>query len=150
MFNECQDSYAHCIIIIQTWHLQVLCGRGNNLHEVENCYGDHFLVSMPTKFRRNIWIKRGKHSTHYWRFIITTSGDYIVVESIPEGDKVKAEIVHILYPRQVKNLKEQGKWYAVTSTWKVVVTLHNTIYVLYVLLLHDDIINATQCEGNMS
>ena len=37
-------------------------------------------------------------------------GDYIVVEPIPEGDKVKAEIVHILYPKQIKTLKEESNW----------------------------------------
>ena len=38
---------------------KVVCGRGNNLHEVESTTGVKFLVSMPTKFRRNVWIKRG-------------------------------------------------------------------------------------------
>ena len=41
-----------------------------------------YLVSMPNKFRKNVWIKRG---------------DYCIVEPIEEGDKVKAEIVRILY-----------------------------------------------------
>ena len=36
---------------------------------------------MPTKFRKNVWIKRG---------------DFVMVQPIDEGDKVKAEIVHIL------------------------------------------------------
>ena len=36
---------------------------------------------MPTKFRKNVWIKRG---------------DYVLVQPIEEGDKVKAEIVQIL------------------------------------------------------
>lgn len=40
--------------------VQVLGGRGNNLHEVENGTGEQYLVSMPTKFRRTVWIKRGK------------------------------------------------------------------------------------------
>lgn len=42
--------------------LQVTCGRGNNLHEVETCEGAKFLVSMPTKFRKSVWIKRGKRT----------------------------------------------------------------------------------------
>ena len=89
--------------------VQVLAGRGNNLHEVydpnsqtegiditgiqENA--NKYLVSMPTKFRKNVWIKRG---------------DYVVVEPIAEGDKVKAEIVQILYKHQIKYIKEQGQW----------------------------------------
>jgi probable RNA-binding protein EIF1AD len=39
--------------------VKVLGGRGNNLHEIETDEGIKFLVSMPTKFRRNVWIKRG-------------------------------------------------------------------------------------------
>ena len=39
--------------------LQVICGKGNNLHEVETPSGQRMLASMPTKFRRNVWIKRG-------------------------------------------------------------------------------------------
>ena len=89
--------------------VQVVAGRGNNLHEVydpksrvegtdttgasENA--NKYLVSMPTKFRKNVWIKRG---------------DYVVVEPIAEGDKVKAEIVQILYKHQIKYIKEQGQW----------------------------------------
>jgi hypothetical protein len=39
--------------------LQVIGGRGNNIHEVENATGEQFLVSMPRQFRRNVWMKRG-------------------------------------------------------------------------------------------
>jgi probable RNA-binding protein EIF1AD len=52
---------------------------------------------MPTKFRKNVWIKRG---------------DFVMVQPIEEGDKVKAEIVmilvdkhHIKFIKQVKRLK---------------------------------------------
>jgi len=89
--------------------VQVLAGRGNNLHEVydpslQDPKGldpgvvpdtNRYLVSMPTKFRKNVWIKRG---------------DFVVVEPIAEGDKVKAEIVQILYKEQIKYIKEQGLW----------------------------------------
>lgn len=61
--------------------VRIVESRGNNLHEVIDPVGDQYLVSMPTKFRRNIWVKRG---------------DFVLVEPIPEGDKVKAEIVKIL------------------------------------------------------
>lgn len=58
--------------------VRVVAGRGNNLHEVESVSGGTFLVTMPSKFRRNVWVKRG---------------DFILVERIPEGDKV----THIYY-----------------------------------------------------
>lgn len=50
---------------------------------------------MPTKFRKNIWVKRG---------------DYILVEPIPEGDKVKAEIVKIMNKDSIKYYKENNLW----------------------------------------
>lgn len=74
---------------------KVVAGRGNNLHEVEDSNGEKYLVSMPTKFRKNIWIKRG---------------DFIIIKPIEEGDKVKAEIVRILYKEQIKYIKENNQW----------------------------------------
>lgn len=50
---------------------------------------------MPTKFRKNIWVKRG---------------DYILVEPIEEGDKVKAEIVKIMNKDSIKFYKENNIW----------------------------------------
>ena len=42
--------------------------------------------------------------------ILLSPGDYVVVEPIAEGHKVRAEIVYVLYPMQIKSLKEQGEW----------------------------------------
>lgn len=53
--------------------VRVVASRGNNLHDAESATGETFLISMPNKFRKNVWIKRG---------------DYVLVERIPEGDKV--------------------------------------------------------------
>nr|XP_033811540.1 probable RNA-binding protein EIF1AD [Geotrypetes seraphini] len=75
--------------------VQVLGCPGNNLHEVENDEGQRFLVSMPTKFRKNIWIKRG---------------DFLIVDPIKEGEKVKAEISCILYKDHIRYLKKVGLW----------------------------------------
>lgn len=75
---------------------KVVASRGNNLHEVESSEGpETFLVSMPTKFRKNVWVKRN---------------DFILVEPITEGDKVKAEICRILTPEHVKEYTKQGIW----------------------------------------
>jgi len=81
--------------------VKVICGKGNNLHEVVDQHGESYLVSMPTKFRKNVWIKRG---------------DFVLVSSIPEGDKVKGEISTILYKEQLKYLRSQGVWPAVFET----------------------------------
>merc|ERR1712189_51423 len=75
--------------------VKILGGRGNNLHEDETCRGEKYLVSMPTKFRKNVWIKRG---------------DFVLTKPIEEGEKVKAEIISILYSNQIKYIQSQGKW----------------------------------------
>lgn len=75
--------------------VKVVAGRGNNLHEVQTADNENFLVSMPTRFRKNVWIKRG---------------DFVLIEPIEEGDRVKAEILRILYKDQIKYIKEEGKW----------------------------------------
>ena len=62
---------------------------------MEDHIGDTFLVSMPNKFRKNVWIKRG---------------DFVVVNPIEEGDKVKAEICTILYKEQIKYIKAEKLW----------------------------------------
>jgi len=75
--------------------VKIVASRGNNLHEVENASGSTFLVSMPTKFRKNIWVKRG---------------DFVVTVPIKEGNKVQGEIVYILLAKQIKYLKDEKMW----------------------------------------
>ncbi|XP_023251793.1 probable RNA-binding protein EIF1AD [Seriola lalandi dorsalis] len=75
--------------------VKVIGSRGNNLHETVTAQGETFLVSMPTKFRKNIWIKRG---------------DYVIVDPIEEGEKVKAEISFILYKDHIQYLQKQQLW----------------------------------------
>lgn len=50
---------------------------------------------MPTKFRKMMWIKRG---------------DYVLVEPIAEGCKVKAEICTILMPEHILEYDKAGVW----------------------------------------
>lgn len=75
--------------------VKVISSRGNNLHEVETTIGENYLVSMPTKFRKNVWVKRG---------------GFILVEPIAEGDKVKAEMVRLLTNEHIKEFKKHGVW----------------------------------------
>nr|SVE73964.1 EOG090X0KPP [Daphnia atkinsoni] len=75
--------------------VKIVGGKGNNLHEVQTAEGENYLVSMPTKFRKNIWVKRG---------------DYVLIQPIEEGEKVKAEIFAILYEDQIKYIQSQKKW----------------------------------------
>ncbi|XP_040031474.1 putative RNA-binding protein EIF1AD [Gasterosteus aculeatus] len=75
--------------------VKVTGSRGNNLHEAVTARGVTFLVSMPPKFRKNLWIKRG---------------DYVIVDPIDEGEKVKAEISFILYKDNIQYLQKQQLW----------------------------------------
>ncbi|KAM3867240.1 putative RNA-binding protein EIF1AD [Diretmus argenteus] len=75
--------------------VKVTGSRGNNLHEAVTAQGETFLLSMPTKFRKNLWIKRG---------------DYVIVDPIEEGEKVKAEITFILYKDHIRHLQTLQLW----------------------------------------
>ncbi|CAA94859.1 putative RNA-binding protein EIF1AD [Caenorhabditis elegans] len=74
---------------------QVRQSRGNNLHEVLDQNGDSYVVSMPTKFRKSVWLRRDQ---------------FVVVRPITEGDKVKGEIEYILDQDNVLYIRELGKW----------------------------------------
>ena len=41
---------------------QVKSPRGNNLHDVVTENNQEFIVSMPSKFRKTVWVKRGELS----------------------------------------------------------------------------------------
>lgn len=75
--------------------VKVLKNRGNNLHAVQSPDGSTFLVSMPTKFRGNIYVRRGS---------------FVIIEPIKEGVKVKGEIVRILTSEHVKYFKQDNVW----------------------------------------
>lgn len=69
--------------------------KGNNLHNISTASGEEMLASMPTRFRKNVWMKRG---------------DYLIAEPIDEGIEVRAEINCILLKDQVRHLKQIGAW----------------------------------------
>ncbi|EZA49915.1 hypothetical protein DMN91_011595 [Ooceraea biroi] len=75
--------------------VRITAARGNHLYEVVTPTGEQYLVSMPNKFRQTIWVKRN---------------DYIVIEPVEEGNKVKGEIVKIL-------TKEHITWYRTQNCW---------------------------------
>ncbi|XP_016280869.1 probable RNA-binding protein EIF1AD [Monodelphis domestica] len=85
----------HMVPSDQQQIVRVLGTPGNNLHEVETAQGQRFLVSMPSKYRKNIWIKRG---------------DFLIVDPIEEGEKVKAEISFVLCKDHVRSLQKEGLW----------------------------------------
>ncbi|KAL1459385.1 hypothetical protein WDU94_011371 [Cyamophila willieti] len=75
--------------------VKITQNSGNNLHQIETHAGDSYFVSMPGKFRNNIWIK---------------PGDYVIVKPIEEGNKVKGEIDQILDKKYINFLKQQKAW----------------------------------------
>lgn len=74
---------------------QIIGTRGNNLHEVEDADGEKYLASMPTKFRKSVWVKRGQ---------------FVFLRPIEEGDKVKAEISHILDDENILYIYQKKLW----------------------------------------
>ncbi|KAH8555176.1 hypothetical protein BGW37DRAFT_476071 [Umbelopsis sp. PMI_123] len=75
---------------------RVVGPRGKNMHEVQYADGQTILAILPPRFRNLIWVKRGH---------------YVVLD--PEAtstEKLGGEIVHVLFPDHVKDLKAQGKW----------------------------------------
>ena len=74
---------------------RIIHGCGNNLHKATLPSGEEVLVSMPKKFRVNVYVKRG---------------NFVVLEPILEGVKVRFEVVNILYPEQIQYIQEHGVW----------------------------------------
>lgn len=75
--------------------VKIRASMGNNLHEIETSSGETYLISMPTKFRKNVWVKRG---------------DFVLVEPIAEGDKVRAEMVRAVTSDYIRYLRENNLW----------------------------------------
>lgn len=75
--------------------VKIRASMGNNLHEIETVTGETYLISMPTKFRKSVWVKRG---------------DFVLVEPIAEGDKVRAEMVRPITTDYIRYLRENKKW----------------------------------------
>ncbi|KAI8994791.1 hypothetical protein BDB01DRAFT_774100 [Pilobolus umbonatus] len=77
--------------------------RGNHQHEVEFVDKTKKLVTLPPKYRNLVWLKRG----HY--VIVDPSAGTV-------SAKVNGEIVRVLFPQNIKDLKAAGKWPAEFDT----------------------------------
>lgn len=73
----------------------IVHGCGNNLHKANLPSGEEVLVSMPKKFRVNVYVKRG---------------NFVILEPILEGVKVRFEVVNILYQEQIQFIQDHGMW----------------------------------------
>ncbi|KAH6938992.1 hypothetical protein HPB50_015451 [Hyalomma asiaticum] len=72
-----------------------LVNQGNNLYDVRQSSGKTCPVSTAATFRRTAWIKRA---------------DFLIVQPTKEGPPVTVEIHRILFPYQVKHIRDQGMW----------------------------------------
>ena len=69
--------------------------KGNNLHQVIDENEKEFLVSMPRKFRNIVFVRRG---------------NFVLVDPIQEGNKVKGEVLRILDQEMIKHFIEEKIW----------------------------------------
>ncbi|GAN03888.1 RNA-binding protein EIF1AD-like [Mucor ambiguus] len=91
--------------------------RGNHQHEVEFIDGEKKLVTLPPRFRNVVWLKRGMlagtvSSVDIISLLTTSSlGHYVIVDpTVGISEKVGGEIVQVLFPKNIKDLKAAGKW----------------------------------------
>lgn len=89
--------------------------RGNHQHEVEFIDGEKKLVTLPPRFRNVVWLKRGNFfflTIAYMDFLlIMNPGHYVIVDpTVGISEKVGGEIVQVLFPKHIKDLKAAGKW----------------------------------------
>ncbi|KAI8375895.1 putative RNA-binding protein EIF1AD-like protein [Blakeslea trispora] len=80
----------------QQQYAKALGPRGNHQHEVELADGTKTLVTLPPRFRNVVWLKRG----HF----------VIIDPTVGVSEKVGGEIVHVLFLKNIKDLKAAGKW----------------------------------------
>lgn len=91
--NEILDDYV--TVSDDQFIVKVLQAKGNSLYEIETPDNNKYLVSMPSKFRKTVWVK---------------PGSFVVIEEIKEGNKVKGEITNVLMKHHIKLLKKNGDW----------------------------------------
>ena len=78
---------------------KVIETKGGGLFQIESALDHLDLVSLPSKFQKLLWVRRGT---------------YVVVQPDSESKtKINGEIVHVLLPGDIKDLKNLGLWYIV-------------------------------------
>ena len=89
-----QQALQQCPIISPS---QVICkissSSGGNLFKVEGPGVD--LVSLPHKFQKSLWIRRST---------------FVIVEPLLNDSKINGEIVNVLLPMHIKELKKTNQW----------------------------------------
>lgn len=86
---------------------QMTASCGNNLIEVVDSNGDKYLATMPVKYRNTIWVMRG---------------NFVLLSPIEEGDKVKAEVTHILDQENILYIRDNNQWPECFETQAIAMT----------------------------
>jgi probable RNA-binding protein EIF1AD len=73
--------------------VKIISTQGGNLFKVQGRGVD--LVSLPNKFQKSLWIRRGS---------------FVIVEPCVSDTKVNGEIVAVLMSIDIKELKRLDKW----------------------------------------
>lgn len=86
--------------------------RGNNVAEVEDSEGSKYLVMIPQKFNKCVWISRGTHSQGQIFYSPFFTGDFLIVEPFDNYKTTgnRALVVAVLYKEQIKHLKSENLW----------------------------------------
>jgi probable RNA-binding protein EIF1AD len=74
---------------------KVIAARGRDLFNVLDADGNEYLASMPTRFRTTVYVKRDQ---------------FVYLMPIGEGQKVRAEITHVLDAETILYVREQNLW----------------------------------------
>ncbi|KAF8316852.1 nucleic acid-binding protein [Clavulina sp. PMI_390] len=88
---------------------QILCivrspAGANSFECSDGVSSESILAELPARFRKTLWIRRGS-------FVIVET-----LESNENSGKPRGEIVVVLQPNQIKELKKGGQWPAQFDT----------------------------------
>lgn len=86
--------------------------KGANICEVEREDGEKYLVTIPAKFNKVLWISKGTLTIIF--IIYNILGMFLIVETFTNVDwgasKVKGRVSHVLYEQQIAHLQRIKNW----------------------------------------
>lgn len=81
--------------------VRVACLRGSNIVEVEDSDGQRTLCLLPARFNKSLWIRKGG-------FVVVNKGEH--EKALESGSKVTGIICHVLFGKQIRELKKSLTW----------------------------------------
>lgn len=83
--------------------VQVKGSRGGNVIEIVCEDGTEGLATLPTKFRKLVWVKRGD-------YLIVSGADADIEVSNGKSAAIQYRVAHVLYKDQMRHIKAKGLW----------------------------------------